>query len=246
MREKKKTKVGFYSLTSCSGDILELTNMEEDLLKLFEIVDVVDLNVAMASTGVRPEIAFVEGAITQIEEARFLRKLRKEVKYLVAMGSCACTGGVIARGPKQRRAWLRDVYPESWEEFRSGFPRPLRDVIQVDLEIPGCPVERRYFLHCMAYLLKGVLPEVPNYPVCMECKMKGNECLLRYRGMPCLGPITRAGCGARQPSRGRPCDGCFGPYADANLDSLVEIFRGLGLTEREIKNRLDLFWERRR
>ena len=246
MEEMKKPKVGFYSLTSCSGDILEITNLEEALLKLFEIVDVVDLNVAMPSKGVRPEIAFVEGAITQIEEARFLRKLRKGVKYLVAMGSCACTGGIVARGPKQRRGWLRDVYPESWKEFRSGFPRPLRDVVEVDLEIPGCPIERGYFLHCIGYLLRGVVPEVPNYPVCMECKMKGNECLLRYRGMPCLGPITRAGCGARQPSHGRACDGCFGPYDDANLDSLIDIFRGLGLSEKDIKNRLDLFWERHR
>jgi len=242
----KKPKVGFYSLTSCSGDILEITNLEEDLLKLFEIVDVVDLNVAMPSRGIRPDIAFVEGAVTQSEEARFLRKLRKEVKQLVAMGSCACTGGVVARGPKQRKGWLRDVYPESWEIFKSGFPRAIKDVVQVDLEIPGCPIEKSYFLHCVGYLLRGVKPEVPNYPVCMECKIKGNECLLRYRGLPCLGPITRAGCGARQPSHGRPCDGCFGPYDDANLDSLIDIFRSLGLSEGEIKKRLDLFWERHR
>ncbi len=242
----EKPKVGFYSLTSCSGDILEITNLEEDLLKLLEIVDVVDLNVAMPSTGKKPDIAFVEGAITQADEARFVRQLRKQVKYLVAIGSCACTGGVVARGPKQRRGWLKDVYPESGEGFKIGFPRPLKDVVQVDLEIPGCPIEKRYFLHCVGYLLKGVMPEVPNYPVCMECKMRENECLLRYRGLPCLGPITRAGCGARQPSLGRPCDGCFGPYDDANLESLMEIFRRLGLSEREIKKRLDLFWERHR
>ncbi|GMT46485.1 MAG: cytosolic NiFe-hydrogenase subunit delta [bacterium] len=241
---KEKPRLGLYSLTSCSGDILEITNLEEGLLKVLDLVEVVDLNVAMPTTGRSPDIALVEGAVTQAEEAGLLRGLRKKVKYLVAIGTCACTGGVVARGPKKRRGWLRDVYPETGEGFTSGFPRPVSDVVTVDFSIPGCPIERNYFMHCLGYLLRGVVPEVPNYPLCMECKMRGNECLLRYRGLPCLGPVTRAGCGARQPSVGRPCDGCFGAYEDANKEALVEIFRQIGLGEDEIKKRFDLFWER--
>lgn len=240
----EKPKAGFYSLTSCSGDILEITNLEEDVLKLFNLLEVVDLNVAIPSTGRAPDIAFVEGAVTRTEEERFLRSLRKKAKRLIAIGTCACTGGVIARGPKLRKDWLTDVYPESGSGFKISFPRPVSDVVTVDFSIPGCPIEKNYFLHCLGYLLKGVLPEVPNYPVCMECKMKGNECLLKYRGLSCLGPVTKAGCGARQPSLGRPCDGCFGAYDDANKASLIEIFRETGLSEDEIKKRFDLFWER--
>ncbi|GBE36623.1 NAD-reducing hydrogenase HoxS subunit delta [bacterium BMS3Bbin07] len=243
-KAKEKPRLGLYSLTSCSGDILEITNLEEDLLKLLDLVEVVDLNVAMPATGLSPDIALVEGAVTQAEEAGLLRGLRKKVKYLVAIGTCACTGGVVARGPKKRKGWLRDVYPETGGDFTSGFPRPVSDVVPVDFSIPGCPIERNYLMHCLGYLLKGVVPEVPNYPLCMECKMKGNECLLRYRGLPCLGPVTRAGCGARQPSVGRPCDGCFGAYEDANREALTEIFRQMGLGEDEIKKRFDLFWER--
>ncbi|MEC4686106.1 MAG: hypothetical protein VST71_10295 [Nitrospirota bacterium] len=243
-KAKEKPRLGLYSLTSCSGDILEITNLEEDLLKLLDLVEVVDLNVAMPATGMSPDIALVEGAVTQAGEAGFLRGLRKKVKYLVAIGTCACTGGVVARGPKKRKGWLRDVYPETGEGFISGFPRPVSDVVPVDFSIPGCPIEKGYLMHCLGYLLRGVVPEVPNYPLCMECKMKGNECLLRYRGLPCLGPVTRAGCGARQPSVGRPCDGCFGAYEDANREALTEIFRQIGLGEDEIKKRFDLFWER--
>ncbi|HEB76185.1 MAG TPA: oxidoreductase [Nitrospirae bacterium] len=239
-----RPKLGLYSLTSCSGDILEITNLEEDLLRLLDVVEVVDLNVAMPSTGKSPDIALVEGAVTQPDEARFLRRLRKKAKYIVSIGTCACTGGVVARGTKKRKEWLREVYPETGEGFTSTFPRPVGDVVPVDFSVPGCPIERGYLMHCLGYLLKGVTPEVPNYPLCMECKMKGNECLLRYRGLPCLGPVTRAGCGARQPSVGRPCDGCFGPYEDANKEALVEIFRRMGLGEDEIRMRFDLFWER--
>ncbi len=242
----EKPKLGMYSLTSCSGDILEITNLEEDLLKVLDLVDVVDLNVAMPSTGEVPDMALVEGAVTRAEEARFLKGLRKRVKTLVAIGTCACTGGVVARGPRRRREWLRDVYPAAGEGFDSAFPRPVGDVVPVDLAVPGCPIERTYLMHCLGYLLRGVTPEVPNYPLCMECKMRGNECLLRYRRQPCLGPVTRAGCGARQPSVGRPCDGCFGAYDDANKEALVEIFRRIGLGEDEIRARFELFWERGR
>ncbi|MBI4826422.1 MAG: sulfhydrogenase 1 subunit delta [Nitrospirae bacterium] len=241
-----KPKAGFYSLTSCSGDILEITNLGEDILKLFDLVEVVHLNVAMPSTGKDPDIAFVEGAVTSLDDEKFLKTLRKKVKQIVAIGTCACTGGVIARGPEDRRNWLIDVYPESGAGFDIHFPRPVKDIVSVDFSIPGCPIEKKYLLHCLGYLLKGVLPEVPAYSVCMECKMKGNECLLRYRGSACLGPVTKAGCGARQPSLGRPCDGCFGFYDDANKESLIEIFREMGLSEDEIKKRFDLFLERGR
>jgi len=241
----EKSKIGLYSLTSCSGDILEITNIEDKLLKIFEISIVVDLNIAMPPHKDKyPDIAFVEGAVTQSSEIEFLKDLRKKVKYLIAIGTCATTGGVIARGPKVRKEWLKDVYPETGETFKLKFPRPIKDIVSVDFSIPGCPIERNYFLHCLGYLLKGIIPEIPNYPVCMECKMKGNECLLRYKNIPCLGPVTKAGCGARHPSLGRACDGCFGAYEDANKESLVQIFKKIGLSEKEIKMRFDIFWER--
>lgn len=241
-----KPKAGFYSLTSCSGDILEITNLGEDILKLFDLVEVVHLNVAMPSTGKDPDIAFVEGAVTSLEDEEFIKALRKKVKQLIAIGTCACTGGVIARGPEERRGWLTDIYNESGAGFDMKFPRPIKDIVTVDFSIPGCPIEKKYFLHCLGYLLKGIQPEVPAYSVCMECKMKGNECLLRYRGAACMGPVTKAGCGARQPSLGRACEGCFGLYDDANKESLIEIFREMGLSEDEIKKRFDLFLERGR
>lgn len=239
-----KLKIGLYSLTSCSGDILEIANMEEDIIRVLEWIKVVDMNIAMPSTGEIPDIAFVEGAVTRDEEIDFLKDLRKKVKYLIPIGTCAYTGGIIARGPEERRQWLMDVYKETGGEIVLRFPRPVSGYVAVDFSIPGCPIDRNYFLHCLGYLLKGVLPEVPNYPVCMECKMKENECLLHYRGLPCMGPVTRGGCGARQPSFGRPCDGCFGIYDDANVDALKAIFRDIGLGEEEIQKRFDLFLER--
>jgi len=54
--------------------------------------------------------------------------------------------------------------------------------------------------------------------------------LLVSRGTPCMGPVTRAGCGAICPSVDRGCFGCFGPTDTANTASLTGQFRAEGLT----------------
>ena len=59
-------------------------------------------------------------------------------------------------------------------------------------------------------------PNVPGHSVCVECKLRGNACVMVARGTPCLGPITHAGCGALCPTYDRGCYGCFGPAEDPN------------------------------
>jgi hypothetical protein len=57
--------------------------------------------------------------------------------------------------------------------------------------------------------------------VCLECKRRGVTCVAVARGIPCLGPVTRTGCGALCPAYGRGCYGCFGPRESANTESLA-------------------------
>ena len=45
--------------------------------------------------------------------------------------------------------------------------------------------------------------------------MKGNICVTVAYGIPCLGPVTHAGCGALCPSYRRGCYGCYGPKETA-------------------------------
>src|SRR5665811_2622113 len=48
-------------------------------------------------------------------------------------------------------------------------------------------------VYIVTSLILGKIPEIPGYPVCVECKRLGNTCLYEF-GMECKGPISRAGC----------------------------------------------------
>jgi coenzyme F420-reducing hydrogenase gamma subunit len=70
---------------------------------------------------------------------------------------------------------------------------------------------------------------MPHHSVCLECKRRGTVCVAVAQGIACLGPVTRAGCGALCPSYNRECFGCFGPKEQPNLGSLVAQYRNQGV-----------------
>src|SRR5437899_611352 len=97
----------------------------------------------------------------------------------------------------------------------------------------GCQLS---LLDCEDELLAiaGRKPDLPGHSVCFECKARGTTCITVARGVPCLGPVTRAGCGALCPAYGRGCFGCFGPAAVTNTPALVDRLRELDMTETDI------------
>ncbi len=100
--------------------------------------------------------------------------------------------------------------------------------MEVDYELHGCPVDRHQLLEVLLAELAGRTPAIPGHSVCQECKGRGTVCVLVARGVACLGPVTRAGCGALCPGIGRGCFGCFGPADTANVDALGARLRDLG------------------
>ena len=105
--------------------------------------------------------------------------------------------------------------------------RPV-EIVDVDIEVRGCPVNKYQLLELVAALLVGRKPNLPTYPVCVECKRRGTVCVAVAHGTPCLGPVTQAGCGALCPAFHRGCYGCFGPMEQPNTASLSRQWLQMG------------------
>ena len=98
---------------------------------------------------------------------------------------------------------------------------PIAEHVPVDFELRGCPINKYQLVELIAATLAGRKPNIPTYSVCLDCKRKGNVCITVARGIPCLGPVTQAGCGAMCPSFDRGCYGCYGPMETPNTASLT-------------------------
>lgn len=228
----ERPRVAVHKFSSCDGCQLALLNLGESLLALREAVDIVHfLEAGPSDPEAQVDIAFVEGSISTAEELERIARVRENSGFLVTIGACATSGGLQALRNLDRseQAWREAIYarPEFIETLDQA--TPVREHVSVDLELWGCPISGRQILGAIASLLHGVLPIEDADKVCMECKRQGRVCTLVTRGVPCMGPVTRTGCGALCPAFGRDCYGCYGPAENANAGTLARRFEGLGL-----------------
>lgn len=237
----EKPRVAFFDFASCEGCQLQVINLEEDLLKVVAAVDIVSFREATKEHSDDYDIAFVEGSITRSSDEDRLYEIRTNAKVLVALGSCAVLGGINCiknfHAPEYYRKF---VYGDKALIYETYPARPLKDVVPVDFEIPGCPINRKEFATVVKALLLGKKPEIPNYPVCVECKMAENICVFE-KEMTCMGPVTRAGCGACCVTEGSFCWGCRGLVDNPNVDSQREILAKYGLSVRDILGNFRLY-----
>ena len=239
-----KPRIGVFGLSGCWGEQIVILNCEDELLALAEEVEIADfLGGSSANDTSGPlDIAFVEGSVGNGREEQALRRIRERSAVLVACGSCACFGGIAAawNGPA-REAAAAAVYGDAAAGYDLRPHRPLRDFVTVDATIPGCPMEKTEFLAAVACLLNGDAPQPVAWPVCAECRMKEQECLLLAHGIHCSGPLTAGGCGARCPGFNAPCIGCRGPVEEANVASMEAIITKAGFTIEDFRRRQRLF-----
>jgi coenzyme F420-reducing hydrogenase gamma subunit len=218
----KKVKVAFFDFTCCEGCQIELTNLGETVfMGLLDHVEFVEFREVMKERATEPiDIAFIEGSFSRESDRARLEDIRNRSAAVVAYGSCATIGGINALKNHQPD-YSEFVYgPASrMPHLASQAARPISDAIKVDYNIHGCPISKAEFVRIVSDLLHGKTPFVPNYAVCVECKMR--ETICRYAvGDHCLGPLARAGCNAPCPADGVPCEACRGFIDDPNLRSL--------------------------
>jgi len=234
-----RLRVGVFDFTGCEGCQLQLANCEETLAAFLQAVEVVRFREISSEQSGAYDVALIDGSITRSDEVRRLQAIRKQAKTLVALGSCACFGGVSKlKNAFDLAAANREVYGDTDRETLP--TRAVKEVVPVDLEIPGCPVSKAEVERIVRHLVWGIPYRFPAYPVCFECKQRYTVCRLD-QGQVCLGPITRGGCGAPCPAGGLGCWGCRGPAVECNLESFLSSAQSKGLNLAEIQERLDLF-----
>jgi len=217
----KKPTVAILSLTCCEGCQVAIFDLGERFLEFLTKVNIGDFRLAEELPDVKKyDIAIVEGTAITKEQLRRLKIVRKKSKILIALGACACVGGPQEikdyRGNKNQL--MRIVYPNI-----RGIDNPniksVKELVKVDFEIPGCPINKEEFFRIINELIAGKKPIIEQRPVCEECIRKNKMCFLLL-GKPCLGAITLAGCGAICPANNFPCDGCRGPRKRIKLEAM--------------------------
>jgi sulfhydrogenase subunit delta len=238
---KIKPKVAFFDFASCEGCQLTVVDSLQTHLDLLDAVEIVQFREASSERREDYQIAFVEGSITRPQDEERLRRIREQADVLVALGACAHTGCVNAlknlHPLEDVRQW---VYGERADWYDTYAARPLSAVVEVDAVIPGCPIDREEFVNVVRAVLVGKKPSIPDYPVCVECKLKGNVCMFHI-GKTCLGPVTRAGCDAICPTYGDGCEGCRGLIPHPNENAMKDVLDEAGLTVDEIMGQFTMF-----
>lgn len=234
-----KPRVAVHKFSSCDGCQLAFLNLGEDLLTLAGRVDLVHFAEAgPLDPDTDVDVAFVEGSVSTPEDAERIRHIRAHSRLLIAIGACATSGGIQGlRNGVFDAGWVTQIYshPEAIASLESS--TPIASHVKVDFELWGCPVSGPQMLAVVNALLLGVTPRDDADKVCTECKRRGYPCVMVSRGIACMGPVTRAGCGALCPSLGRDCYGCYGPAENANTDALAAQFKNQGLSPQAVIQR---------
>jgi coenzyme F420-reducing hydrogenase gamma subunit len=231
--EARKPRLSVWKFSSCDGCQLSLLDCEDELLEVTGAVEVAYFLEASSAPAKGPyDLALVEGSITTAHDAERIHEIRRVSKHLVTIGACATSGGIQAlRNVASIGDLVSAVYasPAYISTLRTS--TAIADHVHVDFELQGCPIAKAQLLEVIGAFLAGRRPNVPAYSVCIECKRAGIPCVMVSRGIPCLGPVTQAGCGALCPLYARGCFGCFGPKEQPNTRALAEQWRELGADE---------------
>lgn len=234
-------KIAIVSLTSCEGCQFVLLDLGQRFLDLANQVEMVDFRLLEdeEDSGVDLDLVLVEGNPVTEDNVKTLLAVRKRSKILVALGNCAAMGGIPEiKNYQEGIGTIKHVY-----KYIQGITnQPIKEIdnfVKVDFTFPGCPITGEEFLRYMPELLRGNIPTISDQPVCVECKKKGNRCLLLDR-KPCFGPMILGGCEAVCPSARMMCQGCRGLRPMGNTKAMRATLKTM-MSDEEFENTTEIY-----
>ncbi|MFC1626827.1 hypothetical protein ACFL1P_01335 [Patescibacteria group bacterium] len=165
MDEQKKLKVGWFSFSCCEDSTILFTEILNDHYKewkkLIEFRSAIVLQKKETLSDI--DVSFIEGAVTSQEQEDKVKKIRSVSKKVVAIGSCA-----VAGNPSNWRDTFDEKTREEIEPILVRFQyapsvKKLADVIQIDDQVAGCPMQEQAFLTVVnKYLEEFGIVKKPN------------------------------------------------------------------------------------
>ena len=167
-----RTKLATVWLDGCSGCHMSFLDMDERLIELADKVELVySPLVDRKDFPDDVDITLVEGAVSSEEDLHKIRHVRGHTKLLISFGDCAVTANVPAmRNPFPVQAIYDRAYVEN-ATLDQGTPnqvvprllpyaRPVHEIVNVDVYIPGCPPSADTIYFALTELLAGRIPEL--------------------------------------------------------------------------------------
>lgn len=223
MNKSSKPRIAFFDFACCEGCQLTVLELDESLFDIFEHVEVAAWREVLSGGSDDYDIAFCEGSIATEADLQRIKNIRETADIVVALGSCASIGcHNVLRNSWPTPLALQEVYGDTLDRFDVIPARPVSAVVPVDYRVHGCPVSLPEFVSVCKHILTGQQYDLPNQPVCVECKLNDYLCVYE-KGLVCLGPVTRCGCNAICTGFGNVCHGCRGLMDEANLQAALKV-----------------------
>lgn len=231
-------KFAVLQLSGCSGCEVSLLNAEEWVEKY----QLVYMPLVISTHGLPDdiEVLLVTGGVRNEDDEYNLKRAASRARKVVAVGTCAISGGVANLGDRDdvRKLFMSDTKRHALPAL---LPKthPVDAVVNVDLYLPGCPPTPELFMAALTNpddFKAGMI-------VCVECgrkKLKDMKpkhltgfqsaeelpdiCLIN-QGFLCVGTSTRGGCRALCTRPGHPCVGCRGP-SDMFIEKESDVWLG--------------------
>ena len=233
----KKPRLAVWKFASCDGCQLSLLDCEDELLAVAGAIDIAYFPEATrGEISGRYDLSLVEGSVTTAHDAERIKDVRERSRVLITIGACATAGGIQAlKNFADVKEYIPMVYAHPEYIHTLATSTAISDHVKVDFELRGCPINKKQLVELVSAFVAGRKPVTPPHSVCVECKLKGNLCVMVAHGTPCLGPVTHAGCDALCPSYNRGCFGCYGPMETPNTQALSRQLAELGMDEKALK-----------
>jgi coenzyme F420-reducing hydrogenase gamma subunit len=236
----EKSKVGFFTFTCCEGCSFTILFIDK-IMTILEKFDIVYFNLLKEKNELAEiDLAFVEGAVTTTTEIKELKEIREKSKFVVALGTCACNGGIPAMRNFVDSSALRKYVYHHKKHPDSVQAAGIGEHIKVDYWMRGCPIIKDEFVEFTESYLKGKIMEPFEGAVCEQCPRRGVNCFLKEKA-DCMGAVTHGGCNALCTSDNIPCMLCRGPTEKLNVAAEIKMFKKFGVDVKEIHDRLNMF-----